>query len=255
MKRILGRLILLIILIFVVYFSYIKIRSLKVDDGGYPLAIRWEGFFHDQNYRDLGESLNACLGRSVFQEGVITRSAGWFSGWSCDKVGNPDIIYSLNFDPSKNERYFCQSKDEKMIGKVLNDQFLLSDIEFVDRWSDPNTRDTVCAYLKGVTGSISDGKTVLVHCNAGRDRTGAFSAIVAALVSETAGILDQTMIDAIECDYQKTESLAESNYGRMANFINQMLDQGGVSSFIQQQCGISQTEVRQLTHDFLHPSM
>ena len=100
-----------------IYAGWIKYRSTQYSDGGLPLAIRWEGFFHDMNHRDLGTSMNQCLNEPYFKEGLLMRSATWFSGRGCSKVGNPDVIYSLNFSPERNERYFCQQGDNKKIGR------------------------------------------------------------------------------------------------------------------------------------------
>ena len=84
---------------------YIKIKSLTGNNSNLSLAIRWEGFYHDINHRDLGKSINDCLEEKLFNENLISRSAGWFSGWSCGKIGNPDVLFSLNFSPEKNEHF------------------------------------------------------------------------------------------------------------------------------------------------------
>ena len=41
---------------------FIKIKSLVGEDTDLSLAIKWEGFYHDMNYRDLGKSINECYG-------------------------------------------------------------------------------------------------------------------------------------------------------------------------------------------------
>ena len=74
-------------------------KSLIGEDTDLSLAIRWEGLYHEMNYRDLGESINECYRDKIFNKNIISRSAGWFSGWSCEKIGNPDSLYSLNFSP------------------------------------------------------------------------------------------------------------------------------------------------------------
>ena len=63
---------------------------------------------------------------------------------------------------------------------------------------------------------------MLIHCDAGRDRSGAVSALLIAMAAEKSGLLDERMISAIECDYRKTQSLIEDKYGRMSNFIRNL---------------------------------
>ena len=74
--------------------------------------------------------------------------------------------------------------------------------------------------------------------DAGRDRSGAISALLIAMASEKAGLLDERMINAIECDYRKTQSLVEDKYGRMSNFIRELITRGGVDEFLIQQCNL-----------------
>ena len=96
------------ILVFILtIMGWTKFKSLGEEDNEKPLAIRYEGFYHDMNHRDLGLSINHCLEEGIFKKDVVHRSAGWFSGWSCSKVGNPDVIFSLNYSPINKERFFC----------------------------------------------------------------------------------------------------------------------------------------------------
>lgn len=234
----LSLIVLFVLAILLVYAGWIKYRSLSVRDGGPPLAIRWEGFYHDMNFRDLGASLNGCLEKKVFREGILMRSAGWFSGWSCDKVGNPEVIYSLNYSPRREERYFCMSEDRRIIGRYFNPDVQLNNLEFAGTWNDGPTRTATCRFLKDLFISILENQTVLMHCDAGRDRTGAFSALIAAMAAENSGILNQEMLDAIECDYRKTESLTPSKQGRMEAFIQSIRKDASVSEFLSQQCNI-----------------
>lgn len=238
MKRNLIKLTTLALAVLILYMAFIKVRSLGVDDGGPGLAVRWEGFYHDYNYRDVGESLNQCLGKPLFQKGRLLRSAGWFSGWSCDEVGNPDRIFSLNYSPGRNERYFCQGDTGRVIGRFFNPNTQLSDLEFPETWNNERIRKPTCRFIHEILQALSDGRKTLVHCSAGRDRTGTISALITALAAEEAGQLTPQMLEAIECDYRKTQSLGREKYGRQRRFIRHMLDKGGVSFFLQQQCGL-----------------
>ncbi len=237
MKRI-ARMVALLVACLLIYGAWIKIRSMDFDDGGLPLAIRWEGFYHDMNVRDVGDSVNQCLGQRFFQSGVVIRSAGWFSGWSCDKVRNPDVIYSLNYSPERSERYFCQEKDQKIIGRYFNPNTQLKDLEFINTWSNMEIRNAACGFFQDIFTSIRQERKILIHCDAGRDRTGTVSALIAALGAEINGKINQRMIRAIECDYRKTESLARDKYNRIGNFLDKIQKQGGVIAFFENQCSI-----------------
>ena len=166
------------------------------------------------------------------------RSATWFSGWGCSKVGSPDVIYSLNFSPERNERYFCQKGDNKKIGRYFNFDKQLSDLEILDQWNDPQIKGATCGFIKDIFVSVLEDQKTLFHCDAGRDRTGAIAALLSAIVAESTKDLDSRMIGAIECDYQKTKSLDEEKHGRMGYFITQIIRQGGVNNFVSKNCNI-----------------
>ena len=218
--------------------AWAKFKSLGEEDNEQPLAIRYEGFYHDMNHRDLGQSVNNCLEEDIFKKDVVHRSAGWFSGWSCSKVGNPDVIFSLNYSPIKKERFFCHEPEEKNIGKFFNDEIVLNDLEFISNWENEKIRIPTCLFYENILLDIVAEKKVLIHCDAGRDRSGAISALLIAMASENAGLLDERIISAIECDYRKTESLIEEKYGRMSNFIRNLINGGGVNEFLIQKCNL-----------------
>ena len=218
--------------------AWAKFKSLGEEDNEQPLAIRYEGFYHDMNHRDLGQSINNCLEEDIFKKDVVHRSAVWFSGWSCSKVGDPDVIFSLNYSPINKERFFCHEPEEKIIGKFFNDEIVLNDLEFISNWENEKIRIPTCLFYENILLDIIAEKKVLIHCDAGRDRSGAISALLIAMASENAGLLDERMISAIECDYRKTESLIEEKYGRMSNFIRNLINGGGVNEFLIQKCNL-----------------
>ena len=67
-----------------------------------------EGSIKDANFRDLGQSINSCLKKQglpdIFQDNLVYRANRFFSGWSCNSVGNPQQIFTLNFVPEQNHR-------------------------------------------------------------------------------------------------------------------------------------------------------
>jgi hypothetical protein len=234
----------LVLFVCLVYAGFIKARSIMVVSER-PTAVRWEGFYKDKNFRDVGQSINQCYGRPIMREGVFFRSNGWFSGWSCDTIGNPDKIISLNFNPKKNQMFFCWDNEHNKpnIGQVPTYDIRVSSMEFMSLWSDDRKREGFCTSLKSVIAQLDTHSKTLIHCDAGRDRTGLISAMLAAVTAEYNSMLDDKMLTAIECDYRKTESLVEDKYGRMGNFVSETLATDGMISFISRQCGIERDAV------------
>ncbi|MDP7195564.1 MAG: tyrosine-protein phosphatase, partial [SAR202 cluster bacterium] len=241
----------LVLVFILMIMAWAKFKSLGEEDNEQPLAIRYEGFYHDMNHRDLGQSINNCLEEDIFKKDVVHRSAVWFSGWSCSKIGDPDVIFSLNYSPIKKERFFCHEPEEKIIGKYFNDEIVLNDLEFISNWEDEKIRIPTCLFYENILIDIIAGKKVLIHCDAGRDRSGAISALLIAMASEKSGLLDERMINAIECDYRKTESLIKDKYGRMSNFIINLINGGGVNEFLIQKCNLPTNIISEATKRIL----
>ena len=234
----------------VLIMSWTKVKSFEEEENDLSLAIRWEGFYHNMNHRDVGSSINDCLGERIFKGDIVHRSAGWFSGWSCSKVGNPDVIYSLNYSPSKKERFFCHKDQTKIIGRFFNDEVLLNDLEYIENWKNEKMRIPTCLFVENILRSVISEKRVLIHCDAGRDRSGTLSALLIAMAAEKLGLLNEKMIGAIECDYRKTESLAENKYGRMSDFVKNIQNRGGVEVFLSDRCGIPADIIAEATEKF-----
>ena len=57
------------------------------------------------------------------------RSNKWFSGWSCNSLGNPDSIITLNYQPDKKWQYYCKQKDgEPIVGFNANAKVEINNI-------------------------------------------------------------------------------------------------------------------------------
>tara|TARA_Y100001960_G_scaffold303686_1_gene356023 strand:- start:192 stop:893 length:702 start_codon:yes stop_codon:yes gene_type:complete len=231
---------------------YIKIKSLLGNNSDLSLAIRWEGFYHDINHRDLGKSINDCLDEKIFKENLISRSAGWFSGWSCNKIGNPDVLFSLNFSPKKNEHFFCHNSESKLIGKSFQQKIVLNDLEFIENWNNSEIRETACLYIDNIFNDLLSGKKVHFHCDAGRDRAGTISALIIGLISEKINLLNTKMINAIECDYRKTKSLTIEKFGRMEKFLLEIQKNSSIENFIIKKCSISEDKIDGVTRKLLN---
>ena len=224
------------------------------------LRIEWEGIVGDYNYRDLGHSLNECLQARGFSKRfytqVLMRSNKWFSGWNCRNVGAPDLIYTLNFEPDKGYIYFCQRDDGTEIkGRHYFPAQTLNNIEFESFWREHKGKNALCRQIRDVLKDVALGKRVLFHCEAGRDRAGAFAALLSAGLAEVAGMRMEEMIAAIECDYRKSSSLASHKYGRMDSFVNGMMDSGGVAYFLKSRCDVELDLLLRASTQFLYPQV
>jgi hypothetical protein len=230
--RLVGLVIVLSLVGFLVWAYYPTIIT-----PGSPLAFKIEGVLDSKlNTRDVGASINQCAGSAVLPENKIWRSSGFFSGWTCDRVGNPDVIYSLNFSDKENHRYYCRTPDGLKIGRYFQHEEL-SDLEFLSTWdTKKNMVHDACQFIMSALAEIESGKRILVHCEAGRDRTGAISALLAAWQLEEGGRLSDPQIQAIECDYRKSASLSSDKYGRVEGLLKQIRERGGVRNFIAERC-------------------
>lgn len=206
-----------------------------------PLTFKVEGLLDSKiNFRDAGKSINECAGRPLLDQEKILRASGFFSGWSCSKVGNPDVIYSLNYSESENRRYYCRGAVEHQYGFNVGVSFQsreMSDIEFLSSWeNNPDQVGSVCTFLAEGLKKLKSGKKILLHCEAGRDRTGAIVALMAAYMLEKEGSLSDDMIAALECDYRKSKSLRPEKYGRIQSLLENLRSTGGVRSFLRARC-------------------
>jgi hypothetical protein len=204
------------------------------------------------NFRDMGASLNQCLGKNEFRTGLVYRSNKYFSGWSCDKIGNPNKIYSLNYSTNEPHQYYCIKKDGSYLtGQHSNTTFEISDIENLSNWNRPEFKQTMCHFFNDTLNDIIQEKTFLFHCDVGRDRTGAFAAMLSIMLAEQKGLVNENLINAVECDYEKTSSLEKDKFGKMKKFISDFESKGGVSQFIATQCMISQSKISQAADHFI----
>lgn len=206
--------------------------------GSPPLMFHWEGAVQEKlNFRDAGESINACARKKMLPEGVILRASGFFSGWSCERVGNPTKIYSLNYSDAENRRYYCRGDAGNTVGEYFQHDEL-SDLEFIQTWDDhPDFAEASCKYLTRGIAHVEANERFLYQCDAGRDRTGALTALLAGWILEKNGPLTDDMIEAIECDYRKSASLKPYKYGRIKTLLTVLRSQyGGVRGFLQDRC-------------------
>ena len=209
---------------------------LQSKEGPGLLVVRWEGFLNNSDSRDVGASINQCLGEKLMAEQAIYRASQWFSGWSCQTVGNPELILSLNYSPAKTGNFYCRKEGRNEVGQFSPYRTALPHLNVMTTWENPEMRRSACWYLSQGMVAMLAKKKVLVHCDAGSDQSGVYAAIVSAMVAEASQRLDKKMLQAIECDYRKSRSVSLVHYGRMEQFIKELQDRGGVSHFLQVSC-------------------
>lgn len=85
-----------------------------------------------------------------------------------------------------------------------------------------------------------ESDVILVHCHAGKDRTGVLVALVALLLEET--------MDNVLKDYLKSEQ--DTDPKKLNAFLEVIKQAGGVAAFLQN-CGVSETHLNQFKTHFL----
>lgn len=247
----------ILIILIVVAFVLASIAAIigyvyKRDKSKYEPKL-WIGLFdYRLNFRDVGQSLNGCLNKEVFNTGLMYRSNKYFSGWSCEKIQNPKKIYSLNFSPWNPHSYYCEKNDgTRMYGIHPNTTFEISDIEKLENWQRPEFKSSMCIFFRESIQDLIQKTPFLFHCDVGRDRTGAFAAMMSMIMLEQKNLSNDEMINAIECDYEKTSALEKDKFGRMKDFMKEMQSKGGVSKFIESECTINKETLRQAANQFI----
>lgn len=243
----------LLIALFFSGFVFIVGRYFYIKSVTKSEPVFWQGAFQSRlNFRDVGESLNQCLGRQQFATDKMFRSNKFFSGWSCEKIHNPDKIYSLNYEPTQPQKYFCLNEnDEKQFGIAFNKNFVISDISAPSMWKSETYKQTMCAYFSNALNDLTHQTSFLFHCSVGRDRTGDFAAMLVYMLLEEKHMNTPEMIDALECDYEKTSALEKYKIGHIKDFLQQMQNDGGVKKFIQSQCNISDSLISDASENFI----
>lgn len=233
-KKVVGASILVVLLVILAWAYY----PLLFDRS---LTFKWEGALERNiNFRDAGASINECIGREVLPEQRLLRSSRFYSGWSCDAVGNPDQIFSLDTYPEDGRRFYCRVDSGRLVGQSFQ-TVQLSDLEFEETWENhPAFVTATCKNISEILKVLAHGKRALIHCDAGRDRTGAVTALVAAYLVEEQMELNEVVIQGIECDYRKSRSLKPYKYGRVEAFLKNIVEKhGSVRAFLVKQCSES----------------
>jgi hypothetical protein len=202
----------------------------------------------------VGSSLNACVGRTIFREGVLTRSNKFFSGWSCDAIGNPDRIFTLNYDPENKREYFCRDDGKNIRGEYFNLQRRIDEDELYSlaSWEHEDFRASMCRTMQELVHGIIYKERQHIHCNAGRDRTGSVVAIISAALLASSGQSVENFADIAECDYRKSKSLSRDKYGKIASLLQGIEQEyGNAAVFLQQRCGIGAENLHVAAANFL----
>lgn len=201
----------------------------------------------------------------LFKTNVLYRSNKNFSGGSCSAVGNPDVILDLEYDPSQKPTYCTDKNHNKVVAKVFNTSGnALHSIEALPFLPDQEKADT-CNYIKEGIDDIAQGKSVLVHCSSGKDRTGAYVGLLTYLFAETKNLSGDdrsNMENGIMCDYLRSgkgifgSRRAPSHY--LLNYLQDTdLKYGSTSKLIINECSsvgvdISQDNIKRAADKFIN---
>ncbi len=90
---------------------------------------------------------------------------------------------------------------------------------------------------------IAYDQRVHIHCNRGRDRTGAAVAIVVRMLSDVRRLPTRIIDDLIECDYEKTSTIRDEHIGHMKDFLRHEFKRRGGTEFFVQRCQIDRDEM------------
>lgn len=222
-----------VLLVIILCWAYYPVLTVDKD-----LTFKWEGLLPSKrNFRDAGASINRCVGREVVLENRLFRTGRLSSGWSCDSVGNPDEIFSLDAHGSDSQKFYCRSDAGVKIGQNFQ-TVQLNDLEFLETWdTKPKMVEAACKNFLAAKKALDQGSRVLIQCDAGRDRTGTMTALLMAYQIEENSELNDVLIEGLECDYRKSESLKAYKYGRITKFINEIKARyGSVRAFIATEC-------------------
>ena len=216
----------------------------------------WSKFFRDMNFRDVGVSLQQCSQDNIrFSSGLMFRSTKYFSGWSCHDIGNPHDIFTLNYKPSQPQEYYCEQADGvKHFGMRFNKHARIRtrDLSSVAAWRSMEFNSVFCNYTRSIIDDLMNEKSLLIHCSAGRDRTGMLVGIIAASLMEQKDIPFETIVSLNNCDYQKTASLVKEKYGLLeTTLINMKKDSGSISDFLIKTCHIDSSSLKKAATNFI----
>ncbi|WP_115707436.1 tyrosine-protein phosphatase [Legionella sainthelensi] len=189
------------------------------------LTTDYKKWKNPNNFRDAATSLNTSCefnapnysssfspkaqikNSPLFKTDLLYRANKNFSGKSCADVGNPDVILDLEYAPGQSPTYCLTKDNKKVVAKVFNTSgAAIHSIEALPYLPDQQKAD-VCNYIKEGINDISQGKSILVHCSSGKDRTGAYVALLTYLFTEAeniSGDQKQSVETAIMCDYLRS---------------------------------------------------
>lgn len=110
---------------------------------------------------------------------------------------------------------------------------------------------TICHYFLSAFTDLSQKNSFLSHCDVGRDRIGDFIAMLIVILLEGTPFYTPEIIDALECDYEKTPSLSSEKVGHIKNFLIEMKAQNGLKKFIQNRCHIPDEVITKARQNFI----
>lgn len=110
-----------------------------------------------------------------------------------------------------------------------------SDMEKEYRWFALGNKDFFRNFFSGIDVSK---EVIMIHCHAGKDRTGAVCALIGLLLGESDEVL--------ECEYLESEM--DSDVKNIRSFIAAIKECGGAEAFLLS-CGVAPQKIEQWKTD------
>ena len=146
------------------------------------------------NLRDVGETVNIIHGKEIMNEGML------FRGGTVN-----ELFGETELPPVNTVMNLRTGKDREFESKR---QIHIPAVDSVENYQTSNAK--VRSWANRVVTSVcsQDGFPILVHCTAGKDRTG----VIVALILRALGVKEQIIIE----EYMQTDGLKTDKNIRIA---------------------------------------
>ncbi len=199
--------------------------------------------------------------KDLFKTNVLFRSNRYFSGHSCSDVGNPDVIINLAYDGNPKDQTYCVGKKGNKVTAVgfASAGAPINSIEAFPFQAEEQQKNICSAFNAGIN-AIASGKSVLVHCSKGKDRTGAYVGLLSYALAQASGMdsSDITLVeDRITCDYLRSGTGIYSNRRAPARYLDNYLEDfsikyGSAYKFLVNECGINPDTMQKAAKNFIN---
>ena len=199
--------------------------------------------------------------KDLFKTNVLFRSNRYFSGHACSEVGNPDVIINLAYDGNPKDQTYCVGKNGNKVTAIgfASSGVPINSIEAFPFLPEEQQKNICSAFSAGLN-AIANGKSILVHCSKGKDRTGAYVGLLSYALAQSAGMDsgDITLVEGrITCDYLRSGTGIYNNRRAPASYLDNYLEDfsikyGSAYKFLINECGISPDTIKKAAKNFIN---